>query len=181
MNLTKNSLNDIWMDIAVKYKTRTELKRKSRTMRWFGRVLAGLGIMSYKKWMSYSMGYNGVVWTSFEVGSDKVSLYGQLEVCAHEHVHIIQGRRIKRFLMKYTRSVWRARFEREAYAVSELVRCELRGGFLSVYRAMKKLESYELSRKHLKDAKKYYEAVFSGQKKCHIVGRQILAMIQGRK
>jgi hypothetical protein len=181
MILTKDTLADIWMDIAVKYKTRTELKQKSRTMRWFGRVLATLGIMTYKRWMSYSMGYNSVIYTSFRVGSDDMSLAGQLATCAHEHVHIAQGRRIKRFLMKYTRSVWRARFEREAYAVGALVFCELSGQEPLEYLATRKLKQYELSDKHMTAAKKYFDDVFSGRKKCHIVGRQIIAMIRGRK
>lgn len=181
MILNKITLIDICADICAKYKTRIKLKSKSRLMGALGRYLAILRIMPRKQWAKYSMGWSNVVYTSFKLGTSRLSYEAQLATVIHEHIHIMQQRRIRRFLIKYARSQWRAQFEREAYAVSGMVMLELTGEIPNARKYADMLRAYRCKKADRAKAEVYLQAVFSGRKKCHVVGRQCIAMIQGRK
>jgi hypothetical protein len=147
MQLTPETVQHVWSHMAGKYGTVVVSKADAWTMKTVGAMLNLLGIQDRERFMTrYVTTIGRRIYTPFEVGVELGgwTLVGQIAVCAHEHTHVIQGRRDGwRYEWRYlTSTAWRAWYEVEAYRTTLEMQWALTGAIVDPERYAQGLEAY---------------------------------------
>ena len=112
----------IWQRMTALHGTRVIPKSRSWLMRAAGRALAWLGVLPYERFMTrYTTVWGRRIYPCFEPGqaSTAQARFSHLIICAHEHQHVLQARRLGavRMAAQYLLSSRRrALLEAEAYS-----------------------------------------------------------------
>ena len=108
--------------MQAKYGSAVANKNSSVLMQAAAKALSVIGVVNPDEFLkSYATTIDGIIYVPFEIGAadDTWDLWDQVIVCAHEHHHIEQQRKIGKatFDWRYlSDSSARAQFEAEAYA-----------------------------------------------------------------
>lgn len=124
MNITPELVKAFWTYMTQKYGTTTKNKADADEMKLVSQVLGALKITDPAAFMSKfttTIGRN--IYTPFTIGeeTERSSLWGQIQVCAHEHQHVIQARDAGDaiFTLRYLLDpTWRATYEGAGYRVN---------------------------------------------------------------
>lgn len=121
MNVTPEQVKAFWAFMSDKYGTSAKSKIDADEMKVVSQVLGTLGIVDQKAFMSRFVTTIGkTIYIPFTIGeaNETWSLWGQIQVCAHEHQHVIQAIQageamfFARYLLDKT---YRATYEAEGY------------------------------------------------------------------
>lgn len=120
MEFTSEQVKAFWKYMSSYYETTTVDKNNSAFMGTIGTFLSAIGVQDKQKFMnSYTTTIGTTIYAPFEVGDpSKWSLWSQVVVCVHEHMHVIQYRKdgALPFSWNYVTSASkRAKYEAEAY------------------------------------------------------------------
>jgi len=119
---TPDQVRGLWGHMQTKYGSAVANKSDSALMQAAAKILGMLGIEKPEDFLkSYTTTIDGTIYVPFEIGTanDAWGLWDQVIVCAHEHHHIEQQRKVgtATFDWRYLSDGGaRARFEAEAYA-----------------------------------------------------------------
>lgn len=121
MNITSDHVKAFWAFMSDKYGTTAKSKIDADEMKVVSKVLGTLGVLDESAFMARFVTTIGkTIYIPFTIGeaTETWSLWGQIQVCAHEHQHVIQSIEVgeamffARYLLDKT---YRAVYEAEGY------------------------------------------------------------------
>lgn len=121
MNITSNHVKAFWAFMSNKYGTTAKSKADADEMKVVSKVLGTLGVVDQDAFMArFTTTIGKTIYIPFTIGeaTENWSLWGQIQVCAHEHQHVIQSIEageamfFARYLLDPT---YRAVYEAEGY------------------------------------------------------------------
>lgn len=163
---TPQTTVEFWRRMQQHFGTKVVQKPDSPLMKASGRGLQRLGIMSSDTFMTqYTTVLHNTIYPWFIVGQgDTEALWRQIEVCIHEHQHVVQFRRMSMplYALAYGGSTRkRALLEAEAYCCNLEMRHWRTGELISTQTLADLLLSYGCKRSDVQAAKEVYDA-------CHL-------------
>jgi len=150
MNPTPEQVKGLWNYMTNKYGTTVKAKADATEMKLIAEGLDLIGILDAEAFLTqFTTTIGSTIYTPFKVGDDypNLTLWEQIEVCAHEHQHILQFQRdglgfALQYLMDPT---WRAVYEGEGYRVTMTLHHWHYGTLPPVEKYVTAIESYGIS------------------------------------
>ena len=154
---------EFWRRMQQSFGTRVVQKPDSPLMKAAGRGLQLIRIMTYDVFMhQYTTVIHNTIYPWFTVGEgDPDHLWRQIEVCIHEHQHVVQFRRMGMplYALAYGGSTRkRALLEAEAYCCNLEMRHWRTGEFIPTQGLADLLYSYGCNAADVEAAREVYEA-----------------------
>ena len=171
--LTESQVVGLWKYMTKKYGTVVVSKARADEMQAAAAALALMGIMDAKTFLSeYTTTIGKRIYVPFEVGNaSDCSLYSQVQICVHEHVHVRQFKDDKAlfFLQYCLDSSKRASFECEAYVASMEMIFQITDVCPSPAKTASLLKAYGCNKSDVNVAAVYLKAASSVIKKGGVI------------
>jgi hypothetical protein len=148
---TPDDVREFWKVMCDRYSTKRVDKSDSMEMRWIAQALGLMGIVDQRDFLQrFTTVIDSTIYTPFVPGvpTPAWSLWGQVRVCVHEHVHVFQDRASGGLGFKWnylTSAASRAHYEAEAYRTDMVLEWRYQGRMTDPLSLASNLKSYGCS------------------------------------
>ena len=158
--LTPGDVKDFWAFMSKTYGTRIINKNNAAEMKAVGELLRIMGVMDKEAFLkNYTTTLGKTIYIPKSIGFEDAnwSLWGQVVICVHEHIHVYQDEQSGGLIYEWqyvTNSADRANYEAEAYRADMELSWRYQGSMPSAKSLAAKLKNYACTNVDIKVAEK---------------------------